>query len=59
VIGFLKTGKRTLFQRVYGGEIKEIRPLCVLDFYVHESMQRGGYGKELFDFMMQDENVAP
>jgi hypothetical protein len=27
------------------GKCKEIRPLCVLDFYIHESIQRGGYGK--------------
>ena len=45
VIGFLKTGARTLFQRIEGGDIKEIKPICVLDFYVHENVQRGGYGK--------------
>jgi len=38
VIGFLKTGRRTLFQRIITGEIKEIKPLCVLDFYVHENV---------------------
>ena len=27
------------------GSIKELKPLCVLDFYVHESVQRGGIGK--------------
>jgi len=37
VIGFIKTGKRNLFVHNTGG-IKEIKPLCVLDFYVHESM---------------------
>jgi hypothetical protein len=27
------------------GGIKEMRPTCVLDFYVHESCQRSGIGK--------------
>ena len=31
----------------------EVEPLCVLDFYVHESRQRGGCGKMLFETMMQ------
>ena len=26
-------------------QVKEIEPLCLLDFYVHESEQRSGYGK--------------
>lgn len=54
----MKTGTRNLFQNRYGS-IKEIRPLCVLDFYVHESMQRGGHGKEIFELMLQDKNVTP
>ena len=58
-IGFLKTGKRNLFQRCGGGDIKEIKPLCVLDFYVHESIQRGGHGKALFELMLRDEGVSP
>lgn len=52
VIGFLKVGRRNLFYRGAGGQIKEIKPDCVLDFYVHESMQRGGHGKLLFDLML-------
>lgn len=27
--------------------------LCVLDFYVHESRQRKGYGKILFEHMLE------
>ena len=42
VIGFIKVGKRNLFISNEYGQMKEIRPLCVLDFYVHESVQRGG-----------------
>ena len=42
VIGLLKVGVKHLFIRNDWGAIKEISPLCVLDFYVHESVQRGG-----------------
>ena len=45
VIGFIKVGKKNLFIRNMSGKIFEISPLCVLDFYVHESTQRCGYGK--------------
>lgn len=38
VIGILKVGERNLFHMGLGGKCKEIRPLCVLDFYVHESI---------------------
>lgn len=31
----------------------EAEPLCVLDFYIAENLQRHGYGLELFDFMLQ------
>ncbi len=33
--------------------------MCVLDFYVHESVQREGHGKQLFDLMLETENVSP
>ena len=55
VVGFLKTGFKHLFQRGLGGRIHEITPLCVLDFYVHETMQRGGHGRELFERMLFEE----
>jgi len=38
VIGLLKVGVKKLFIRNDLGAIKEISPLCVLDFYVHESV---------------------
>ena len=31
----------------------EVNPVCVLDFYVHESRQRTGCGKRLFEHMMK------
>jgi alpha-tubulin N-acetyltransferase 1 len=38
VIGLLKVGVKKLFIRNESGNIKEISPLCVLDFYIHESV---------------------
>ena len=37
----------------------EINLTCVLDFYVHESAQREGHGKALYDFMLENEGVRP
>lgn len=34
-------------------------PLCVLDFYVAEEVQRKGYGKRMFEKMLEMENVNP
>jgi alpha-tubulin N-acetyltransferase 1 len=34
------------------GGVKEIDPLCALDFYVVESCQRQGIGNRLFEFML-------
>jgi len=58
-IGFLKTGVKKLFIRNRAGSIIEIQPRCVLDFYVHENVQRGGHGKALFEHMLKMENVHP
>jgi len=33
--------------------------VCVLDFYVDNSVQRGGYGKLLFDAMLEYQKVGP
>lgn len=38
VIGLLKVGVKKLFIRNEIGAFREISPLCVLDFYVHESV---------------------
>ena len=39
--------------------MEEISPMSVLDFYVHNSVQRGGIGKQLFEAMLNHENVEP
>ncbi|XP_030366658.1 alpha-tubulin N-acetyltransferase 1 isoform X2 [Strigops habroptila] len=59
VIGFLKVGYKKLFLLDRSGAHNEAEPLCVLDFYIHESLQRHGYGRELFHHMLQSERVEP
>ncbi|XP_039197803.1 alpha-tubulin N-acetyltransferase 1 isoform X4 [Crotalus tigris] len=59
IIGFLKVGYKKLFVLDRQGAHNEVEPLCVLDFYIHESLQRHGYGKELFHYMLQQERIEP
>lgn len=59
VVGFLKVGYKKLFLLDRQGVHVEAEPLCILDFYIVENMQRHGYGLELFDFMLQHKNVEP
>eukprot|EP00824_Muranothrix_gubernata_P017699 TRINITY_DN3611_c0_g1_i3.p1 TRINITY_DN3611_c0_g1~~TRINITY_DN3611_c0_g1_i3.p1 ORF type:complete len:263 (+),score=39.53 TRINITY_DN3611_c0_g1_i3:540-1328(+) len=59
VLGILKVGTKQLFVWRETGRICEITPLCVLDFFVHESRQRCGIGKLLFESMLERENLAP
>lgn len=40
-------------------QMHECNPLCVLDFYVHESCRRQGHGLELFRHATQLEAVRP
>lgn len=59
LLGFVKVGRKKLFlydsqMQTYEGEI-----LCLLDFYVHYSVQRRGIGKELIDYMLAQENTKP
>lgn len=70
-LGFIKVGAKNLFvappplhatrsnHSCVQDAFKEINPLCVLDFYVHESCQRSGFGKQLFDRMLQQEGKTP
>lgn len=59
VIGFIKVGEKKLFLYDTAGKMHEVTPTCVLDFYVHESCQRCGFGKELFDHMVAAEGLEP
>ena len=58
-IGFLKIGEKKLFVRGRSGEINEIPPLSVLDFFVDAKVQRGGHGRQLFDTMLKSQGVEP
>jgi hypothetical protein len=53
ILGLLKVGAKHLYVHDSHGQVHERTPLCVLDFYVHESKQRSGYGKRLFDVMLE------
>lgn len=66
--GLLRVGERSLFVRrdmnsstsnQVGAGYTQISPTCVLDFYVHESCQRKGDGRKLFDAMLAHEGLQP
>ena len=57
--GMLKVGKKELFYRDRMGKCISMSPLCVLDFYVHDSIQRKGIGKLLFLKMLLSEDTIP
>lgn len=59
VVGLLKMGNKKLYVFDLDGDCHETVALCVLDFYVHESKQRMGCGKKLFEYMLQEEGVEP
>ena len=58
-IGFIKVGYKHLFIYDEIGVPMEINPLCVLDFYTYESFQRKGFGKIMFNEMLQNEKIEP
>lgn len=49
----LKVGHKGLYIFDRDGHHYQVTPPCVLDFYVHESRQRSGLGKQLFEHMLQ------
>jgi alpha-tubulin N-acetyltransferase 1 len=53
--GFLKVGTKHLYYYNKKGVVTEIDPVCVLDFYVHQSCQRQGIGRRLLDTMLESE----
>lgn len=59
LVGLLKVGEKRLFVFDHMGKYHETSPLCVLDFYVHESQQRRGFGRKLFDYMLASEQTRP
>lgn len=59
VTGMLKTGNKGLYVFDKEGQYYQVNPKCVLDFYVTETRQRAGYGKMLFQHMLQKEQITP
>ncbi|XP_061122638.1 alpha-tubulin N-acetyltransferase 1 isoform X2 [Syngnathus typhle] len=59
IVGFLKVGYKKLILLDRRGLHTEAEPLCVLDFFIAENLQRHGYGLELFQFMLQHKNIDP
>lgn len=53
VVGILKMGWKKLFLYDKAGSRSEAMVYCLLDFYIHESRQRKGYGKRLIEYMLQ------
>ncbi|KAG9404469.1 Alpha-tubulin N-acetyltransferase 1 [Aphanomyces cochlioides] len=63
-LGILKVAKKHLYYYVWRalkakGDMVEIDPLCVLDFYVRKEHQRHGIGLKLFQYMLEKEHVEP
>mmetsp|Transcript_4821 Transcript_4821/g.10402 ORF Transcript_4821/g.10402 Transcript_4821/m.10402 type:complete len:168 (+) Transcript_4821:102-605(+) len=58
MLGFIKIGTKHLYYYAKDGSLTEMDPLCVLDFYVHESCQRMGLGQTLINGMLNVEGVA-
>jgi len=56
-VGLLKIGKKKLFLFDGTGTQHEMFPSCIMDFYIHESRQRQGAGKYLFEHMLRDEAI--
>lgn len=56
-LGFIRVGRKHLFLIDRYSKQHEVEPLSVLDFYVHESCQRKGFGLKLFKSMMKNECV--
>jgi hypothetical protein len=59
VVGLLKIGRKSLYVFDKFGDTKHVNAPCVLDFYIHESRQRGGLGKILFEYMLDNETLLP
>jgi GNAT superfamily N-acetyltransferase len=59
VVGLLKVGRKSLYVFDKFGDTKHVNAPCVLDFYIHESRQRSGLGKVLFEHMLEFENLLP
>lgn len=51
--GFLKYGRKDLYFYHTDGKVSQSSPICLLDFYVDEEVQRGGLGLALFEKLLE------
>lgn len=51
-------GWKKLYLYDKAGSRSEAIVYCLLDFYIHESRQRKGYGKFLIDYMLEVQAIA-
>jgi len=58
VVGLLKVGYKNLYLFDRTLRSYKLKALCVLDFFVHPSKQRQGFGHRLFDSMLERESLA-
>lgn len=59
MIGLLKVGVKSLYVFDELGQTRHVDAPCVLDFYIHDSRQRSGLGKILFEHMLAEEGWYP
>ncbi|XP_034482200.1 alpha-tubulin N-acetyltransferase 1 isoform X2 [Drosophila innubila] len=60
VTGLLKVGTKDLYLFDEKGQTRKMEQSpSILDFYVHESRQRAGLGKRLFETMLSEEQWTP
>ncbi|XP_025414955.1 alpha-tubulin N-acetyltransferase 1-like [Sipha flava] len=57
VVGILKMGWKKLYLFDKKGSRSEAMVYCLLDFYIHETRQRQGYGNKLFEHMLKDNEL--
>uniref|UniRef100_A0A914USG5 Alpha-tubulin N-acetyltransferase n=1 Tax=Plectus sambesii TaxID=2011161 RepID=A0A914USG5_9BILA len=59
IIGMLKVGQKKLYLFDKKMRSYQVAPTCILDFYVHDSLQRQGYGHRIYNFMLETEGIRP
>lgn len=57
VVGLLKMGWKKLYLINKKGLRTEAMVYCLLDFYIHETKQRHGYGIKLMNYMLKDNKI--
>lgn len=59
VVGILKVGRKSLYVFDKNGDTRHVMAPCILDFWIHESRRRMGFGKVLFEHMLDTEGLVP